>query len=131
MGLSNYSEFGLIVGALAASSSLGWIDPDWLLVFAIALSFSYVLAAPATLKSETIYYRLRAFLHRFETERLLADDKPPVLDDATILVVGMGQLGTTTYDHLSAQTDEKVLGMDFSPASAADHLAAGHQLRRW
>ncbi len=44
LNLANYSEFGLIVGAL--SYAAGWLPKDWLAVFAIALSLSFILAAP-------------------------------------------------------------------------------------
>jgi predicted Kef-type K+ transport protein len=44
LSLANYSEFGLIVGAIGVSN--GWIGSQWLIIIAIALSMSFVLAAP-------------------------------------------------------------------------------------
>ena len=67
LGLSNYSEFALIVGGVAAKA--GWISPDWLLVFALALSVTYVLAAPASMRAENLFERLSPVLHRFEREQ--------------------------------------------------------------
>ncbi len=42
--LANYSEFGLIVAAVGAKS--GWIGNEWLVIIAIALSITFVLASP-------------------------------------------------------------------------------------
>ncbi len=42
--LANYSEFGLIVGALAVSA--GWLTNEWLSVFAVVMSISFILSAP-------------------------------------------------------------------------------------
>jgi glutathione-regulated potassium-efflux system ancillary protein KefC len=41
--LVNYSEFGLIVAAVGAGA--GWIDQQWLMIIAIALSFSFVIGS--------------------------------------------------------------------------------------
>jgi len=42
LNLTNYSEFGLIVGAIGVAN--GWIMGEWLVVIAIALSISFVVA---------------------------------------------------------------------------------------
>jgi len=44
LNLTNYSEFGLIIAAIGVSS--GWMDAEWLVVIAITLSLSFIIAAP-------------------------------------------------------------------------------------
>ena len=116
LSLSNYSEFGLIVGALAASK--GWISPDWLLVFALALSISYVITAPAYMRAERIFERLAGWLHRFERESA----RPPAvyLHDKPILIVGMGRMGTATARQIESILPKGVIGLDFD----SDHRRA-------
>ena len=46
LNLSTYSEFGLIVMALAVGK--GWISSEWLVAMALALSFSILTMAPLT-----------------------------------------------------------------------------------
>ena len=65
LSLANYSEFGLIVGALGASN--GWITAEWLVIFALAVSITFVLASPLNNAAHSIYARYDAFLKRFET----------------------------------------------------------------
>ena len=42
MNLTNYSEFGLVVTAISVAN--GWLDNEWLIVLALAMSFSFVIA---------------------------------------------------------------------------------------
>jgi predicted Kef-type K+ transport protein len=44
LSLTNYSEFGLIVTAIAAGQGL--LSADWLLVMAMAISISFAISAP-------------------------------------------------------------------------------------
>jgi predicted Kef-type K+ transport protein len=44
LSLTNYSEFGLIVAAIAATA--GWLSDEWLVVISLAVAGSFVLAAP-------------------------------------------------------------------------------------
>ena len=109
LSLSNYSEFGLIVGALAASK--GWISPDWLLVFALALSISYVITAPACMRAERLFERFSQWLHRFERDSA----RPPAvyLHDKPVLIVGMGRMGTATTREIEKILPKGVIGLDF------------------
>ena len=54
--LANYSEFGLIVGAIGTAN--GWIGNEWLVIIAIALSATFVLASPLNTAAHSIYARL-------------------------------------------------------------------------
>ena len=83
LGLSNYSEFGLIVAALGMS--LGWISGEWLLIIAIAVAISYVCAAPLSMNSITIYDRLSQFWRRFERPTRLPEEAPVDLKGAQVL----------------------------------------------
>ena len=44
LGLSTYSEFGLIVAALGVST--GWISSQWLVIIAVAVAATFIIAAP-------------------------------------------------------------------------------------
>jgi predicted Kef-type K+ transport protein len=113
LSLSNYSEFGLIVGALAAST--GIITDEWLLIFAIALSLSYVLAAPLTQRSPHIYDRWNNWFHRFESGKRLSDDLPIPVDGVHYIVIGMNHLGHAVARALRENHDNHdcVRGVDF------------------
>ena len=109
--LANYSEFGLIVAALAAGN--GWIDSAWLVTLAIALALTFLLAAPLNTYAQKIYNRSADRLKRFETRRRHPEDTPIDPGDAEIVVFGMGRIGTSAYDTMVAHYGDVVIGIDF------------------
>ena len=109
--LATYSEFGLIVGSLGTAK--GWISSEWLLIFAISLSITFVLASPLNSAAYFIYGRLNQFLRRFETEKRLVDDQVVTVGDAEVMVFGMGRIGSSAYEGMNKRCGKKVIGIDF------------------
>ncbi len=120
LNLTNYSEFGLIVAAIGVTN--GWMDGEWLVVIAIALSLSFVIAAPLNNIDNRIYSRFRGLWMRFQRSERLPDDR--VLDTlgASIAVFGMGRVGRGAYDKMRGLHGETVVGID-----SDDELIKGHQ----
>lgn len=108
--LSNYSEFGLIVAALAAQQGL--LSNDWAIVVSLALALSFVASAPLNTHNESLYRRL---MHRFaprEHAQLHPDDQPIELGKPRVLIVGMGRIGQGAYMELEARYPGQLLGID-------------------
>jgi predicted Kef-type K+ transport protein len=120
--LANYSEFGLIVGAIAVSNA--W----WLVTIALALTITIIVAAPFNMIANRLYDRLRATASRFETKSLLPEDEPVDLGDAKIAVIGMGRLGTGVYKHLAPDYGNILIGIDIDPDIIDAHKAAGRNV---
>ena len=123
LNLTNYSEFGLIVAAIGVSN--GWIDSDWLVAIAIALSFSFVVAAPLNSSDDKIYSRFRSIWMKFQRTERLPDDT--VLDTlgATIAIFGMGRVGSGAYERMRAQHGDTVVGIDFDAERVNRQQAMG------
>jgi glutathione-regulated potassium-efflux system ancillary protein KefC len=126
LSLANYSEFGLIVGALAVSN--GWIGGEWLVIIAIALSITFVLASPLNTASHSIYTRLRRSLQRLETEARRPGDEPMDPGGAEIVIFGMGRVGAGAYDYMRERHGDKVIGIDVDEAALAEHRGAGRKV---
>jgi len=126
LSLTNYSEFGLIVAAIAATA--GWLSDEWLVVISLAVAGSFVLAAPLNAASERIYTRLKGPLSRFEARSLMAADQPIAIEQVDAVVLGMGQIGSGAYLRLTQGHGLKVLGVDNNPDKLAAHRAAGRQV---
>ena len=90
LNLGSYSEFGLIVIALAVTA--GWMPEDWLVIEAIALALSFLVAAPLNRKAELLYDKLSSRLYRFETPGHHPDDLPVHLEGERIAIFGRGRL---------------------------------------
>jgi len=110
--LANYSEFGLIVGAISVSK--GWLGKDWLIIIAIALSLTFIIAAPLNAAAHRMYARFASTLKRFETTKRLSVDAPIDSGNARIVIIGMGRIGTSAYDAMQERYGDIVMGVDFS-----------------
>ncbi|MFH5208792.1 cation:proton antiporter [Antrihabitans spumae] len=108
--LTNYSEFGLIVAALAATH--GWLTDDWLVVVSLAVAMSFIIAALLNTFSPQLYEKAVKVLPPQDPSKLHDGDKPIELGDARAVVVGMGRVGHGAYDRLVEQYGVTVLGVE-------------------
>jgi hypothetical protein len=106
--LSNYSEFGLIVIAVAASS--GWVDAQWSGAISLAIAISFIFASPLNNYSHDLYRRWQTYLQKFETGRVKA--QRPDIRNLRVIVLGMGNIGSGAYDALEEQYGHRLLGVD-------------------
>ena len=112
LSLSTYSEFGLIVAIIGVQA--GWMDSSWLVTLALALSFSFILAAPFNLKAHELFNKFKPLLMRLNTNKMHPDDEPSDLGDAEYLICGMGRIGRAVYRQVNLEYCDKVIGMDYS-----------------
>ncbi|WP_404475073.1 cation:proton antiporter [Vreelandella venusta] len=106
LSLTAYSEFGLIVAAS--------ILEEWLVPLAIAVAFSFVIAAPLNRLAHELFDRWEKTLARFERDTRHPDEQPINLGDATILVLGMGRTGSAAYSFFKDK-GLSVAGFDSDP----------------
>lgn len=124
--LANYSEFGLIVGSIGVAG--GWMSSDWLVVIAIALSMTFILAAPLNSAAHVVYSRVSDRLKRFETVDRLPEDKPITTGEAEVVIIGMGGVGTSAYDEMRRRYGDIVMGLDFSTETVDKHRKLGRNV---
>ena len=110
LALSNFSEFGLIVMAIGANAN--WIDKEWLVILALATSFSFVMTSVLYRNAHNFYSREKEFIKRFESEKRLPSDRMAQPKNAEILVIGLGRVGKGAYQALHNMVGDKAWGMD-------------------
>ena len=123
--LANYSEFGLIVAAVGVKS--GWIENSWMVLIAMALTFSFIIGAPLNNSVYDIYARFRKRFKRCEKPISHPADQPLELD-TDILIFGMGRIGTGTYDVARSLYNRKIIGLDNNQDLVKEHLEAGREV---
>ncbi|WP_290919642.1 cation:proton antiporter family protein [Halodesulfovibrio sp.] len=127
MNLTNYSEFGLIVGAIGVSN--GWLDMKWLVVMALSLSLSFLVSSPLNVQSEEMFEKFRGWLTRFETDTSHPDEEHISLAIPwQVVIIGMGRIGTQSYDALRNQLGNVVLGVDADQEKVYKHNALGREV---
>lgn len=124
--LSNYSIFGLLVVGIATKQ--GWLSVDWLIILSLALTFSFVLASPLNIAAQAIYDRYSSFLCRFETNTIHPDDILVDIGEASILIFGMGRIGTGAYDLATEQSGKIAMGLDANESKVAQHQKLGRNV---
>lgn len=108
--MSNYSEFGLIVAAVAVS--IGLLDSVWLVIIALSLSFSFVFTSAIYKSSHIRYNRHKDQLKKFQSHIPLKEDVYPELLGTKVLVIGMGRVGRGAFETLAKLMEKGVTGMD-------------------
>ena len=126
MNLSNFSEFGLIVCAFAVSA--GKIDPQWLVVIAIALSVSLIIASPLNKHADRMFERMRSQLKRVETHRRHPEEVLFERKSWDIIIVGMGRVGVGAYDWFHEKFGNVVSGIDFSAETVSRQRELGRSV---
>ncbi len=125
LSLASYSEFGLILTSLGADA--GWVEPKWVVLLAMTIAVSFVVAAPLNRRAHELYQRLEERLVRLERPERHPDDEPVALGSAQVIVMGMGRVGTGAYDFLT-QRGERVVGLDSDPGKVQRHLGEGRRV---
>lgn len=119
LALFSYSEFLLIAAATAAKN--GIIPSTWLSTLALLVTTSFIVAAPLSLASHTLFAHFERWLVRFERQVPHPDEEPQNVGQAKWLVIGMGRTGTAAYDLLT-QRQQRALGLDSDPVIVRRHL---------
>lgn len=126
LSLSNFSEFGLIVAALALAQ--GWLSADWLVILSLAVALSFVAVSILNGFSERLYRRVRPLLPEAPADRLHPHDRPVELGDAQAVILGMGKIGRGAYQRLEQQYGLRVLGIDNNEATVESWRVQGFRL---
>ncbi|TPV93934.1 MAG: hypothetical protein B7733_17910 [Myxococcales bacterium FL481] len=126
-GLTQFSEFGLIVGAVAVSR--GWLSESWLVTLALCLALSFLVSSPLNRKVFDLYQRLRPRLARFETEKRVPEEEAVDASGAQILIFGMGRVGAAAYDALTDTGEANIVGFDIDERVTERHREAGREVR--
>ena len=126
LNLSNYSEFGLIVGAIATSA--GYLSKEWLAVFAVVILISFIISAPLVNIRDNLYQTWRPRLKRFERQKRLPGEENLDLAHIKVVVFGMGRMGTAAFKAMEADYRGHLVGVEIDQEMVEQHCAAGRSV---
>jgi voltage-gated potassium channel Kch len=107
---------------------MGWMSGDILVAIAIAVSISFVLAAPINRYGHRIYQHSSHWLREHAAEQLNTRDKLINPGHAQILILGMGRIGTGAYDELKNRYGSISLGIEVREDAAKQHREEGRNV---
>ncbi len=111
VALGNFSEFGLIVIALAPP---GMLSPEWVRVVATSVAVSFVLSSLPGRHPEYLSRLLRPLLGDRPAERTHPEDRPLDLSGVDAVVLGMGRVGRSAHVRLRDRYGLRVVGLESS-----------------
>ena len=111
LSLTNYSEFGLITGAIGVK--MGLINNQWMIILALAMSFSFLLASPLNAKAHQLFNKYKDILKKLNTKNIHPDDEPINLGNAKVVICGMGHIGRAAYHQLTSEYGSRVVAIDY------------------
>jgi len=123
MALFNYSEFGLIVAAIAVSG--GILSHEWLTTLALAMSISFFIATPFNTRVHDLFSKNHDPLEKYERNKRLEQEKIPSIGDANIVVLGLGRVGFGAYQYLNDKYNGKVIGVDEKHSRVENYCERG------
>ena len=126
INLGNYSEFGLIVGAIAASS--GWLASEWLAVFAVVMSISFIVLSPIITIRDELYQKWRSWLEKYERPERLTGEEDFDLAHIKVVVFGMGRIGTAAYNAMEVDYSDHLVGVEADLDKTLQHQKQGRHV---
>ncbi len=126
--LTTFSEFGLIV--VVAAINEGLLDDEWAAVIAIAVAASFAAAAPTNARRYRLYRKLSGRLEPLERQNIRDEDAVIDSGASSILVFGMGRVGTGAYDELVIREGQVVMGVDRQEPIVEAHQTLGRHVIR-
>ncbi|MEX1191826.1 MAG: cation:proton antiporter family protein [Brumimicrobium sp.] len=124
MHLMNYSEFGLIVGAVAVNN--GILSDEWLVILALLMSFSFLLSSPITVKSYEIFDYFKEQLTKINRTSKDIDFQPKITGEIKYVVVGIGSIGGPAFEYFNEKYPGKVVGVDYNNDKISSMKEAGY-----
>lgn len=117
LALANHSEFALIVTAVSVQSGL--LEAQWLVVLALAVSFSFILSTLVNHSAAEIAEWMVGRLPDRSLERILPEDRPIDIGAANAIVLGLGRVGRAAYARLSDTYGLQPVGIEIDAERAA------------
>jgi hypothetical protein len=126
LSLSHFSEFGLIIGVVAVDA--GILHDEWLMVLAILMSLSFLIASPFNARAHFIFDHYQRLIMKMNNRHGTEDNDIKTFGDAEYLIIGMGSIGRPAYDHLQKIYPGKVVGIDYKQDHAESLQAKGYNV---
>jgi glutathione-regulated potassium-efflux system ancillary protein KefC len=113
LALANHSEFGLIVVAVGIEAGL--IEQRWLVILSVTVAAGMILGSLLNQASEQLVPQIQRLLPAELSHDVHPEDRPVDFGDATVLVLGLGRVGSAACQQLTDK-GQAVLGVETDSA---------------
>ncbi|HMO11047.1 MAG TPA: cation:proton antiporter [Actinotalea sp.] len=128
LALANFSEFGIIVAAVGAEDGL--LGEQWVVVASLAVALSFAVSAVVNRRGVEIATSLVPLLPHHGNAQLHPDDRLLDIGAVDAVVLGLGRVGTVTYDRLRGEYGLRVVGVEHDDLRVAELRGQGYEVFR-
>jgi len=128
LSLASYSEFGLITTAIGVK--MGIIDNQWMIILALSMSFSFLVASPLNTMAHKLFDKYKDIFIKLNTKNIHPDDEPVNLGNAVVVICGMGHIGRAAYHQLTSDFGSRVMAIDYD-IDVVQHLSEANKNVVW
>jgi len=91
---------------------------------------SFIVAAPINTAAHRLYTRYRRPLSKFEVANLLPSEQLIDPGNVSVVIFGMGRVGSGAYESIRQRFGDALLGVDFDKDTVDKHRVAGRHVVR-
>ena len=91
----------------------GILTQEWLMVIAILMSISFLIASPYNANAHAIFDKYQRLILKMNNRHGTEDNDIQSFGDAEYLIIGMGSIGRPAYDYLQNKFPGKVVVIDY------------------
>ena len=125
ISLTTYSEFLLVLSSMWEKS--GTINTLYFSIVVCSVCLSFIIGSILNKYVHNIFIKFEKFFLKLERSKHHPDEQPHTCGEATVMIVGMGRIGSSIFDILNSN-DIKVVGFDANVDLSLEYLKKGRRV---
>ena len=125
ISLITFSEFLLVLTSLWKDS--GILNNFYFSTFVCSVCLSFIVGSLLNKFAHEIFIKYENFFLKLERSKHHPDDQPHTCGEATVMIIGMGRIGSSIFDIL-VKNNIKVVGFDANADLSLDYLKKGRRV---
>ena len=125
ISLMTFSEFVLVLTSLWKSN--GILNDFYFSILVCSVCLSFVIGSVLNKFVHEIFIKFEKFFIKLERSKHHPDEQPHTCGEATVMIVGMGRIGSSIFDIL-VKNNIKVVGFDANADLSLDYFKKGKRV---
>ena len=125
ISLTTYSEFLLVLSSMWEKS--GTINTLYFSIVVCSVCLSFIIGSILNKYVHNIFIKFEKIFLKLERAKHHPDEQPHTCGEATVMIVGMGRIGSSIFDILNSN-DIKVVGFDANVDLSLEYLKKGRRV---
>ncbi len=125
ISLMTFSEFLLVLASLWKSNSI--LNDFYFSLLVCSVCLSFIVGSLLNKFVHEIFIKFEKYFIKLESSKHHPDEQPHTCGEATVMIVGMGRIGSSIFDVL-VKNNVKVVGFDANADLSLNYLKKGKRV---